>query len=77
VLGGGAEATQDESFSGDRLESPQYTRPPVYRGMAVPSVLQNGNHAEVDAWRARQALDRTAKRRPDLLVREFTRVREA
>lgn len=77
VLGGGEEATLDESFSGDRLEFPQYTRPPVYRGMAVPTVLQNGNHAEVDAWRARQALDRTAKRRPDLLVREFTRVREA
>ena len=69
VLGGGEAATQDESFSGDRLEYPQYTRPPVYRGMAVPAVLQNGNHAEVEAWRARQALDRTAKRRPDLLVR--------
>ena len=58
VLGGGEEATRDESFSEDRLEFPQYTRPPVYRGMAVPTVLQNGNHAEVDAWRARQALDR-------------------
>lgn len=69
VLGGGEAATQDESFSGDRLECPQYTRPPVYRGMAVPAVLQNGNHAEVEAWRERQALDRTAKRRPDLLVR--------
>jgi tRNA (guanine37-N1)-methyltransferase len=69
VLGGGEAATQDESFSGDRLEYPQYTRPPVYRGMAVPAVLQNGNHAEVEAWRERQALDRTAKRRPDLLVR--------
>ncbi len=77
VLGGGEEATRDESFSEDRLEFPQYTRPPVYRGMAVPTVLQNGNHAEVDAWRARQALDRTAKRRPDLLEREFTRVRDA
>ena len=67
VLGGGEAATEDESFTGDRLEHPQYTRPQVYRGMAVPAVLQNGNHAEVDAWRARQALDRTAKRRPDLL----------
>jgi len=69
VLGGGEAATRDESFSEDRLEYPQYTRPPVYRGMAVPAVLQNGNHAEVEAWRERQALDRTAKRRPDLLVR--------
>lgn len=67
VLGGGEAATEDESFTGDRLEHPQYTRPQVYRGMTVPPVLQNGNHAEVDAWRARQALDRTAKRRPDLL----------
>ncbi len=67
VLGGGDEATRDESFSENLLEYPQYTRPPVYRGMAVPAVLQGGNHADVDAWRARQALDRTARRRPDLL----------
>jgi len=67
VLGGGEEATRDESFTEDLLEYPQYTRPAVYRGMAVPAVLQNGNHSEVDAWRARQALDRTARRRPDLL----------
>lgn len=67
VLGGGEEATQDESFTEGLLEFPQYTRPAVYRGMAVPAVLQNGHHAEVDAWRARQALDRTARRRPDLL----------
>lgn len=67
VLGGGEEATRDESFTGSLLEYPQYTRPAVYRGMAVPAVLQNGNHAEVDAWRAGQALDRTARRRPDLL----------
>ena len=67
VLGGGEEATRDESFTEDLLEYPQYTRPAVYRGMAVPAVLQGGNHAEVDAWRAGQALDRTARRRPDLL----------
>ena len=67
VLGGGEEATRDESFTEGLLEFPQYTRPAVYRGMAVPAVLQNGNHAGVDGWRARQALDRTARRRPDLL----------
>lgn len=70
VLGGGDEATRDESFTQGLLEHPQYTRPPVFRGMAVPPVLQNGNHAQVDAWRASQALDRTAKRRPDLLNRQ-------
>ncbi len=67
VLGGGEAATLDESFTEGLLEFPQYTRPPVYRGLAVPAVLQGGNHAEVAAWRAGQALDRTARRRPDLL----------
>jgi tRNA (guanine37-N1)-methyltransferase len=67
VLGGGEEATRDESFTEGLLEFPQYTRPPTYRGLAVPAVLQGGNHAEAEAWRARQALDRTARRRPDLL----------
>jgi len=67
VLGGGEEATRDESFSEGLLEHPQYTRPAAYRGMRVPAVLQSGNHAAVDQWRAKQALDRTARRRPDLL----------
>ena len=67
VLGGGEEATRDESFSEGLLEHPQYTRPAVYRGMKIPDVLQSGHHAAVDEWRARQALDRTARRRPDLL----------
>jgi len=67
VLGGGEAATQDESFTESLLEFPQYTRPAIYRGMAVPDVLQSGNHAEVAAWRKGQALDRTARQRPDLL----------
>jgi tRNA (guanine37-N1)-methyltransferase len=67
VLGGGEEAVRGESFTEGLLEAPQYTRPAVYRGMAVPAVLQGGNHGEMEAWRARQALDRTARRRPDLL----------
>jgi tRNA (guanine37-N1)-methyltransferase len=67
VLGGGAAATLDESFTEPLLEFPQYTRPADYRGMAVPEVLQSGNHAEVAAWRKGQALDRTARQRPDLL----------
>ncbi len=68
VLGGGAEATQDESFTGNLLEHPQYTRPPEYRGMRVPEVLLGGDHGGIAAWRRREALDRTAKRRPDLLA---------
>jgi len=67
VLGGGEEATVDESFSDGMLEYPQYTRPAVYRGMKVPDVLQSGNHGAVAGWRRQQALDRTARRRPDLL----------
>lgn len=67
VLGGGEEATRDESFTEPLLEYPQYTRPAVFRGMSVPDVLQDGNHGEVAAWHRRQMLDRTARRRPDLL----------
>ena len=73
VLGGGAAATARESFGEEGLlESPQYTRPPVYRGMAVPEVLVNGDHAKSDAWRKRQAIDLTSRRRPDLLERGGT-----
>jgi len=69
VLGGGAAATANESFGEDGLlEAPQYTRPPVFRGMAVPEVLVNGDHAKTAAWRKRQALDLTSRRRPDLLA---------
>lgn len=67
VLGGGEEATRDESFSEGLLEHPQYTRPPEFRGLRVPPVLLSGDHAEVAAWRHREALDRTSRRRPDLL----------
>jgi len=67
VLGAGEAATQEESFTEGLLEFPQYTRPAVCRGMAVPEVLQGGNHAAVAEWRGRQALDRTARQRPDLL----------
>ncbi len=67
VLGGGAEATENESFADGLLEFPQYTRPPEFRGLRVPDVLLSGDHAAIAAWRRRQAQDRTAQRRPDLL----------
>ena len=69
VLGCG-ESAQDESFSNGLLEYPQYTRPREYRELAVPEVLLNGNHAEIEAWRREQALQITAERRPDLLERK-------
>ncbi len=61
------EAAANESFSESLLEHPHYTRPPVFRGMEVPSVLQSGNHAEIDRWRRMQSVKRTYERRPDLL----------
>jgi len=66
VLGSDASA-QDESFSKNLLEYPQYTRPRTFRGLAVPEVLLSGNHAEIEAWRREQALQITKERRPDLL----------
>ena len=64
---GRAESLEAESFSDRLLEYPQYTRPEVFRGMHVPAVLLSGNHAEIARWRADQALERTRRRRPDLL----------
>lgn len=64
---GRAESSVDESFSSGLLEYPQYTRPREYRGMAVPDVLVNGNHAEINRWRRNESLKLTRERRPDLL----------
>ena len=57
----------DESFSTGLLEYAQYTRPASYEGRDVPEVLLSGDHAAVDAWRRRNAVERTARLRPDLL----------
>ncbi len=63
-----SDAWRDESHSRDGLlEYPQYTRPVDFRGLRVPDVLLSGHHAQVAAWRRRQALERTRERRPDLL----------
>ena len=60
------ECHENESFEDDLLEYPQYTRPPVYHGMAVPEVLLSGHHANIDKWRRDQSEAITAARRPDL-----------
>jgi tRNA (guanine37-N1)-methyltransferase len=62
------ESKVDESFSAKRLEYPQWTRPPSFRGLDVPKVLLSGNHAQVAAWRRLESLRRTMARRPDLLM---------
>jgi tRNA (guanine37-N1)-methyltransferase len=64
-----AESPVEESFAGGLLEYPQYTRPRVFRGWAVPEVLASGDHEAIRKWRRREALKRTLLRRPDLLVR--------
>ena len=61
------DSLQEESFSNNLLEYPQYTRPSVFRGLSVPDVLLSGNHQEIAAWRREQALEKTKKLRPDLL----------
>ena len=60
-------SAQDESFAAGLLEYAQYTRPAEFRGMRVPDVLLSGDHAAVDRWRRRSAIERTALLRPDLL----------
>ena len=69
VLGNDTSAGR-ESFAGEPiLEYPQYTRPPVFRGMEVPPVLLSGDHRRVERWRRREALRTTRDRRPDLFAR--------
>lgn len=65
-----SESWRDESHTEGLLEHPQYTRPPEFGGLRVPDVLLSGHHAQVAAWRRRQALERTRDRRPELLTPE-------
>ena len=61
------ESGETESFSGNLLEYPQYSRPEEWHGKKVPPVLMSGHHANIEAWRREQSVLRTAKWRPDLL----------
>jgi len=61
---------EEESFSHGLLEAPQYTRPADFRGWKVPDVLLSGHHAEIAEWRSQQALERTRRNRPDILLPE-------
>ncbi len=72
---GDAESAERDSFSEGLLEGPHYTRPADFRGWSVPSVLLSGNHAAIAAWRRREALRRTFRRRPALL-RNLTLIEE-
>ena len=64
-----SESLEDESFSDGLLEYPQYTRPEIYRGLAVPEVLLSGHHENIRRWRLRKRIEKTLRVRPDLLDR--------
>jgi tRNA (guanine37-N1)-methyltransferase len=66
---GAAGAADADSHADGILEGPHYTRPPVFRGLEVPKVLLEGDHARVRRWRREQGLRQTWRRRPDLLLR--------
>ena len=69
---GHAQATEEESFADGWLEYPQYTRPPMFRDMAVPDVLLSGDHEQIAAWRKLQSVARTLSSRPDLRRNTWT-----
>ena len=67
---GSETSAENDSFSNGLLDCPHYTRPADFRGVSVPEVLLNGNHAEIEKWRHEKALEKTRRLRPDLLTGE-------
>jgi tRNA (guanine37-N1)-methyltransferase len=65
---GAPDGTADESFCGNRLEYPQFTRPEVFCNLRVPEVLRSGDHMAIARWRADESRRRTLERRPDMLA---------
>ncbi|HLR70104.1 MAG TPA: tRNA (guanosine(37)-N1)-methyltransferase TrmD, partial [Pseudogracilibacillus sp.] len=64
---GNKESSKKDSFSTGLLEHPHYTRPREFKGMKVPEVLLQGNHAKIELWRMKESLRRTYERRPELI----------
>jgi tRNA (guanine37-N1)-methyltransferase len=64
-----SESLEDESFSSFFLEYPQYTRPEIFRGVAVPEVLLSGHHENIRRWRLRKRIEKTLRVRPDLIAK--------
>lgn len=73
---GNEKSPYDDSFREGLLEYPQYTRPEIYKGKAVPEILLSGNHGEIEKWRREESIKRTFFRRPDLLDRTRLTVAE-
>ncbi|MGB7201174.1 MAG: tRNA (guanosine(37)-N1)-methyltransferase TrmD [Pyrinomonadaceae bacterium] len=67
---GSETSAENDSFSDGLLDCPHYTRPAEFKGMDVPEVLLNGNHAEIEKWRREKALEKTKLNRKDLLTGE-------
>ena len=67
---GSETSAENDSFSNGLLDCPHYTRPAEFRGMKVPDVLLNGNHAEIEKWRREKALEKTRLYRKDLLDKD-------
>jgi len=67
---GSAQSAEDESFSDNLLEYPQYTRPQNFRGLEVPQILLSGNHGKIDEWRYNQKVEITKQKRPDLFKKD-------
>ncbi|MBU1342022.1 MAG: tRNA (guanosine(37)-N1)-methyltransferase TrmD [Proteobacteria bacterium] len=66
---GSLESFQSDSFTGDRLEYAQYTRPEEFEGLTVPDTLLSGNHEKIRLWRKKSSLQRTFLKRPDLFIK--------
>ena len=64
------DSIQEESFSNGLLEYPQYTRPEIFQGKAVPEILLSGHHENIEKWRKKRSLEITFRKRPDLLKKE-------
>ncbi|MFZ3085743.1 MAG: tRNA (guanosine(37)-N1)-methyltransferase TrmD [Candidatus Hydromicrobium sp.] len=67
---GKEESLKSESFEDNLLDYPQYTRPPVFKGMDVPKILLSGNHKDIQKWRKEKSLEITRIKRPDLIDKD-------
>jgi len=65
----GNEVSLKDSFTGNLLDCPHYTRPEVINGQTVPKVLLSGDQAKIDAWRLEESIKKTKQKRPDLLLK--------
>ena len=65
-----SESINEESFTDNMLEYPQYTRPEIFHGVRVPEVLTSGNHQNIEKWRKEKSIEITKNRRPDLLSKK-------